>query len=160
MFPTLSDLFAYLFHIHVRLPIQTFGFFVALSFLLTYLAFVSEFKRKEAQGLIHAFKRKVVVGTQPSIPELLLNALLGFVFGYKILGALFSYGTFISYPKIFILSAQGSLVAGLLCGGGWAGWAWYDRKKAQLPQPVEVEQTVHPYQLMARITFWCGVIGF
>ena len=61
MFPTLSDLFAYLFNIHVRLPIQTFGFFVALSFLLTYLAFVSEFKRKEALGLIHAFKRKEII---------------------------------------------------------------------------------------------------
>jgi len=160
MFPTLSDLFAYLFHIHIRLPIQTFGFFVALSFLLTYLAFVSEFKRKEAQGLIHAFKRKVIVGTPPSIPELLLNAILGFAFGYKILGALFSYSTFISNPKNYVLSAQGSLIAGLLCGAGWAGWAYYDRKKAQLPHPKEVEQTVHPYQLMARITFWCGVIGF
>lgn len=160
MFPTLSDIFAYLFHIHVRLPIQTFGFFVALSFLLTYLAFVSEFKRKEAQGLIHAFKRKVIVGTPPSIPELLLNALLGFAFGYKILGAFFSYNAFISNPKTYILSAQGSIIAGLICGLGWAGWAWYDRKKAQLPQPIEVEQTVHPYQLMARITFWCGVIGF
>src|SRR6202012_856097 len=107
MFPTLSDLVAYLFHIHIPLPIQTFGFFVALSFFFTYLAFVSEFKRKEAQGLIHAFKRRVVIGTPPSIAELLVNALLGFVFGYKILGALFSYTRFINDPKGYLFSNLG-----------------------------------------------------
>jgi len=160
MFPTLSDLVAYLFHIHIPLPIQTFGFFVALSFLFTYLAFVSEFKRKEAQGLIHAFKRKVIVGTPPSIPELLVNALLGFVFGYKILGAFFNYSQFINDPKGYLFSTTGSLVMGLICGMGWAAWSYHDRKKAQLPEPKIIEQTVHPYQLMARITFWCGVIGF
>lgn len=160
MFPTLSDLVAYFFHIHIGLPIQTFGFFVALSFLFTYLAFVSEFKRKEAQGLIHAFKRKVVTGSPPSVAELVVNALLGFVFGYKILGALFSYSQFIADPKSYFISTKGNLPAGLLCGIGWAAWAYYDRKKAQLPEPKTIEQTIHPYQLMARITFWCGVIGF
>src|ERR1700744_5023978 len=107
MFPTLGDLFNYLFNIHIRFPVQTFGFFVALSFFFTYLAFVSEFKRKEAQGLIHAFKRKVVIGTPPSIPELLINAVLGFVFGYKILGALFSYSRFINDPKGYLFSNLG-----------------------------------------------------
>jgi phosphatidylglycerol:prolipoprotein diacylglycerol transferase len=160
MFPTLSDLFAYLFNIHVRLPIQTFGFFVALSFLLTYLAFVSEFKRKEALGLIHAFKRKEVVGIPPSIPEILINTLLGFALGYKVLGALLNYNDFIFDPKSYLFSAKGSLLFGLLLGIGWGTWAYLDRKKAQLPQPEIVEQTIHPYQLMGRITFWCGVIGF
>lgn len=160
MFPTLSDLIAWLFHIHINLPIQTFGFFVALSFFLTYLAFVSEFKRKEAQGLIHSFKRKVITGIPPSVPEILINALLGFVFGYKILGALLSYTVFIYDAKAYLLSAKGNLPVGLLCAIGWACWAYYDRKKAELPEPEVVEQTIHPYQLMVRITFWCGVIGF
>jgi phosphatidylglycerol:prolipoprotein diacylglycerol transferase len=62
MFPTLSDLIAYLFHLQIRLPVETLGFFIALSFVLTYLAFVSEFKRKEKQGLIHPYKRKVLIG--------------------------------------------------------------------------------------------------
>ena len=160
MFPTLSDLFAYLFNIHIRLPIQTFGFFVALSFLLTYLAFVSEFKRKEALGLIHAFKRKEIIGIPPSLPEVLINALLGFVMGYKVLGIALYYYDFIYNPKSYLLSIKGSILIGLLCGIGWGAWAYFDRKKAQLPEPKIVQHTVHPYQLMGRITFWCGIIGF
>jgi phosphatidylglycerol:prolipoprotein diacylglycerol transferase len=160
MFPTLSDLFAYFFNIHIPLPVQTFGFFVALSFLLTYLAFVSEFKRKEALGLIHSFKRKEIIGVSPSIIEILINALLGFILGYKVIGALLNYNDFILDPKIFLFSAKGSLFTGIILGLGWAVWAFYDRKKAQLPEPKIVEHTVHPYQLMGRITFWCGVIGF
>lgn len=160
MFPTLSDLFAYLFNIHLRLPIQTFGFFVALSFFLTYLAFVSEFKRKEALGLIHSFKREEIIGIPPSIPEVLINALLGFLLGYKVVGIILNYNDFIYNPKSYLLSTKGNLLIGLLFGVGWAAWAYFDRKRAQLPQPKIVQHTVHPYQLMGRITFWCGIIGF
>lgn len=52
MFPTIGDLLQYLVHVHIAFPVQTFGFFVALSFFVTYFVFVSEFKRKEADGLI------------------------------------------------------------------------------------------------------------
>jgi phosphatidylglycerol:prolipoprotein diacylglycerol transferase len=160
MFPTLSDLIGYLFNIHIRLPIQTFGFFVALSFFFTYLAFSSEFKRKESQGLIHAFKRKVVIGEPASILELFLNTLLGFVLGFKIGAIVLNYSAFTYDPKRFLLSASGNIYIGLIVGLSWGFWAWYDRKRSQLPEPKVIEETVHPYQLMGRITFWCGLIGF
>ncbi len=160
MFPTLSDLIAYLFRIHISLPIQTFGFFVALSFFFTYLAFSSEFKRKEAQGLIHSFIRKEITGSPASPLELTINFLLGFVFGFKIIGALINYHLFSSDPQHYILSSAGNIYSGLIFGIGWACWAYYDRKRTQLAQPKIVEITVHPYQLMGRITFWVGTIGF
>lgn len=160
MFPTLSELFAYLFHIHVRIPIETLGLFMALSFVLTYLAFVSEFKRKEAQGLVHAFKRKIVIGAPASVAELLLNGLLGFLFGFKFIGLIILYKEFITAPQKFIFSWQGSFIAGLICGAAWVFWAWYSRKKERLPEPKTLKELVHPYQLMVRITFWAGVIGF
>ena len=160
MFPTLSDIVAYFFHISVRIPVQTLGFFIALSFVVTYLAFVAEFKRKEKQGLIHAYKREVLVGAPASLAELVVNGLLGFLFGYKIIGAVLNYVSFINDAKTFIFSLQGSLVAGVLCAAGWVYWAWYSRKKDQLANPETVEETIHPYQLMVRITFWAGIIGF
>ena len=160
MFPTLSDLVKYLFNINVQLPAQTLGFFIALSFLFTYLAFSSEFKRKEAQGLVKPIKRKVVVGEPASVLELIINALLGFVFGFKFIGLVLNYAIFANDPKRYLLSARGNIYGGIIIGAGWIIWAYYDRKKAELPQPEVKDIIVHPYQLMPRITFWCGVIGF
>jgi phosphatidylglycerol:prolipoprotein diacylglycerol transferase len=160
MFPTLADLINYLLHTHLTLPIQTLGLFMALSFVFTYQVFVAEFKRKEADGLIHPFKKKIMVGAPASIIELVVNGLLGFLFGYKILGIIISYKRFLFDPKGFILSLQGSWICGLICALGFAYWAYHDRKKAQLPQPQVIEKTVHPYQLMIRMVFSMGFWGF
>src|ERR1700744_1203011 len=153
MFPTLSELIAYLFHIHLRVPIETLGFFMALSFVVTYITYASEFRRKEKLGLVHPYVRKVIIGAPASVAELIVNGLLGFVFGYKFLGILLYYNDFIADPPKFLFSLKGSLVAGLICGLGWGIWAWYSRKKEELPQPEIKEISVHPYQLMGRITF-------
>jgi phosphatidylglycerol:prolipoprotein diacylglycerol transferase len=160
MFPTLADLFEYLFHIRLPLPIQTFGFFVALAFLLPYYVFRSEFKRKEADGLIHAFKQTEWIGVPVSPLELFVNGLLGFVFGFKVIAAVSSYKIFANDPVRFIFSTDGNWIAGIICGALFAGWAYYDRKKAQLPKPVQVETWVHPYQLTGYLVFMLGFIGF
>jgi phosphatidylglycerol:prolipoprotein diacylglycerol transferase len=160
MFPTISDLFYYLFNIRIGFPVQTFGFFVALSFLLAYIVFASEFKRYEANGKIHAFKRKVITGKPASVLDIAANFLLGFLFGFKVLGIIFKYGAFAQDPRGYMLSAQGAPIAGLLVGLTFACWVYFDRKKHVLIQPKIVEQTVHPYQLMGLIVFSVGFFGF
>jgi len=159
MFPTLDYLIQYLFNIHISLPIPTLGLFIALSFFFTYHVFVAEFKRKEALGLIHPFKSKIITGQPSSVIELAINALIGFIVGFKITGALLNYAEVINDPKKFIFSAQGSLTGGLIGAAILAYWIYSDRKKEQLSKPVIVEETVHPYQLMGKITFWAGFWG-
>jgi phosphatidylglycerol:prolipoprotein diacylglycerol transferase len=160
MFPTIGDLFEYLFHTRFSFPIQTFGFFVALSFLLAYIVFTSEFKRYEANGKIHAFKRIVIIGQPASVLDLAVNFLLGFAFGFKGLGAVFNYKTFGADPRGYILSTHGNLILGLLVGTGFALWVYFDRKSHQLAKPKVVEETRHPYQLMGLIVFSVGFFGF
>ncbi|RYU87298.1 diacylglyceryl transferase [Mucilaginibacter terrigena] len=160
MFPTIGDLFEYLFNARFLFPIQTFGFFVALSFLLAYIVFSSEFKRYEANSKIHAFKRTVVLGTPASVLDMGVNFLLGFAFGFKVLGALFNYNSFAVNPRGFILSLHGNLIAGLIAGTGFAIWVYVDKKRHQLAKPKVVEQTRHPYQLMGLIVFSVGFFGF
>src|SRR5882757_4866825 len=55
MFPTIGHLFSYLTGVSLHLPVPTFGFFMMLSFAGAWWVFRSEYKRKEAEGLIYPF---------------------------------------------------------------------------------------------------------
>jgi phosphatidylglycerol:prolipoprotein diacylglycerol transferase len=160
MFPTIGDLLQYVFHVHITFPVQTFGFFVALSFFVTYFVFVSEFKRKEADGLISSYKEKEWVGLPASVLELLVNGLLGFILGFKIPAAVIDYKVFKNDPVGFIFSIRGNIWAGLLFAVAFAFWIYTDRRKQQLPKPKIVEKEVHPYQLSGYLVFALGFWGF
>ncbi|MFD0763542.1 prolipoprotein diacylglyceryl transferase [Mucilaginibacter lutimaris] len=160
MFPTIGHLVEYLFHIRLAFPIQTFGFFVALAFFGAYIVFTAEFKRYEANGKIHAFKRKIVIGRPASMLDIAANFILGFLFGFKTFGALFNYDLFAKNPRAYLLSANGNLFIGLLTGICFAVWIYIDRKSHRLNKPKVVEETRHPYQLMGLIVFSVGFFGF
>ncbi|RYY33907.1 MAG: diacylglyceryl transferase [Sphingobacteriaceae bacterium] len=159
MFATLSDIMEYLFGINIPLPIQTLGFFVALAFVLSFIVFVSEFKRKEKLGAIHPFLQKVTVGASASWIELLVNAFIGFIIGYKVAYLLLNYQAFSQSPVNELFSVKGNIWAGLTGAAAFALWIYYDRKKQQLPQPIVTNVLVHPYQLMYKIVFWVAVWG-
>jgi prolipoprotein diacylglyceryltransferase len=102
---------------------------------------------------------KIVVGQPASVSELILNFLLGFVLGYKIIALFFLSSQATQDPQAYIFSGMGSLPAGLLTGLLFAGLKWWEKKKHQLAKPEERIVRIWPHDRVGELTIIALVLG-
>lgn len=159
MFPTLSYLIEYLFGLYIPLPVQTFGLFVGLAFLVAYYIFKLELIRKESLGQILPIKQEITVGEAAHPIEIAMNAIIGFLIGFKLIHALFNYTDLVEDPQAFLLSTNGSLIGGILLGLLFGYWFYVDKKKQQLPVKKKLSKELRPYELMGKILVWAAIWG-
>ena len=70
--------------------LNTFGLMVAMGFVTAAIILHKELQRKEKEGLLSPREEMITVGKPASFSELLINAVVGFIFGYKLFGLFFS----------------------------------------------------------------------
>jgi phosphatidylglycerol:prolipoprotein diacylglycerol transferase len=159
MYPTISHLIEDLFGIYIPLPIQTFGFWVAIAFLAASYVIKIELQRKEKEGKISIIKIKKIVGLKLKSIDIGIALFSGFLIGFKLIEAILNYEDLVADPQSFILSIRGNLFGGIL----FAILSLYNKqkenKKQELQKPKEVDQEIHPYELVGNITIIAAVSG-
>jgi len=140
--------------------VNSFGFFVALAFLAAAWVLTRELKRKERAGLLTGKEVKIMVGSPASITEMLLNFVLGFILGYKIIGLFLADKEQSADPQAFIFSGQGNLLVGLALGVLFAGLKWWEKNKQKLPKPEERIIRIWPHDRVGDIVIYAALFGF
>jgi phosphatidylglycerol---prolipoprotein diacylglyceryl transferase len=138
---------------------NSFGTFVALSFIVSAWVLTKELQRKEKAKLLQSTEKKIVKGKPASVGELITNFLLGFLFGYKILGVLFTPNA-LDNPQDFILSSQGNLLFGLVFGAIAAVIKWYEFNKLKLDKPQETTVRFWPSDRVGDMVIYAALFGF
>lgn len=159
MFPTISDLINYLFGINIPLPIQTFGFFVAVAFLGAAYLLGKELKRKEKDGLLFPIEKKYLVGKRATLQELFSNGIVGFILGFKLVPAFTDYTSFANDPQGFILSLEGNWFGGIVFAVVLVYLKYREKEKTKLDIPKWETAKVHPYQMVSDMTIVAAVSG-
>ena len=139
--------------------VNTFGFFVAIAFLAAAWVLTLELKRKQQQGLFEHTEETIVIGAKASFGELFVNFLLGFIFGYKIIGA-FTVADALNDPQSFILSSRGNLLIGLLTGALFAGLKWWEKNRQKLDKPETRTIRIWPHDRVGDLVIFAAVFGF
>ncbi len=162
MYPTISYLIKDIFGINIPLPIQTFGFFVATSFIIGGYIISSELKRKENEGVINKIKNKRLIGKRITIKELISSLIAGFLIGFKILEAIFYYNDYVANPQDFILSSRGNMMGGIIIAIISGYLKYKEKEKNKLSKPKWIEEDIQPHELvgnMLMIAAISGIIG-
>lgn len=139
--------------------VNSFGFFVAISFVLAAVTLTAELKRKSSEGLLQPKEMQVVVGKPATAAELILNFLLGFMLGYKILALFIMNSAATEDPQQFIFSGSGSWPAGIGLGLLFAGMKWWEKNKQKLPNPKTSTIRIWPQDRVGEMTILALIFG-
>lgn len=162
MYPTIYHAVKDLFGsdiIHLKL-LQSFGFFVAIAFLLCAFAFAHELRRKAKEGLLPLSHQKVTLHVPYTQNEMLTQAFIGFILGWKLVGSFADYASFSQDPRGWILSGNGSLVWGVVVAGVFYGWCYLINQRRKNKKPEEKVIDITPADDVGTMTLIAAGFGF
>lgn len=137
----------------------TFGIFVALAFIVGAYIISRELKRKERQGLLLPREETITVGKPISILDILVNGFIGFVFGYKLLGAFIASRDATIDLQEYIFSMQGSFIGGLILAALLIFLKYREKNKQKLAKPEERIIRIWPHDRVGDIIVLALIFG-
>ncbi|MDQ6755862.1 MAG: prolipoprotein diacylglyceryl transferase [Bacteroidota bacterium] len=137
----------------------TFGIFVALAFIIGALVISKELKRKEKQGLLLPREETITVGKPISLLDILINGFIGFVFGYKLLGAFLASREQSIDLQEYIFSLQGSIIGGIILAALLIFLKYREKNKQRLPKPEERIIRIWPHDRVGDIIVFALIFG-
>jgi len=162
MYPNFYYIFRDWFGVEIEFLkiINSFGFFVALSFLAAGYIIQLELKRKYKAGVLGpGFQIKVSKGLPFPKTDYYSAGITGFIMGYKILPLLFDFSITNNNPQQYILSLNGSLFGGLFLSAALLAYTQWQDKKQRLQTPIEDTKTVDPSHFLGELTMAAFIGG-
>ncbi len=138
---------------------NTYGFFVAMAFLLAALVLRQELKRREELKLLIGHPREIVVGTGPNWTQLLINGAISFFFGYKIIGAFTNMDQASIDQMAYLQSSEGSILGGILAMALSIFPAYRKAKKEELPKPERRWVDYMPHEQIGEMVVIAAIFG-
>lgn len=162
MYPRISDFFNDILGTHFCLPIQSFGFFMAMAFVAAFFILRKEFSRKTELGVFPTWKDTEEKGGPISLNEVWINTAIYALIGFKAFLMFEDYTVFCDNPQDAVLSTQGSWLGALILGalGGGYKFYQYNKHKDSQAQLMEVEKNLgDELGTIFTIAFISGVLG-
>lgn len=149
MYPNIYFVFKDLFGLEIPFLklVNSFGFFVAMAFLVAGLILKKEFHRFTTNGWMTGHEETQLVGSKATPAELVSQALIGYVFGWKFLYLAINAGEIFNgttLPQAHLFSLEGSIPLGILIALAFAGFHFWNTNKKALATPEVKKVTIPP----------------
>lgn len=162
MYPDLSYLFHDLFGTQPDnwlSMLKTFGFFLAIAFIVSAVVFHVELKRKAREGFYKPTPVSVTIGLPASIGELLSNAAVGLILGGKGAYAVQHYDQFRHDPASIILSSKMDWVGAIVGAIVLFGITYWDGRRRKLDKPETKTLSLYPHDRISEMTVAAAIGG-
>lgn len=137
----------------------TFGIFVAIAFIISAWILTLELKRKEKGGFLRFREETITTGKPVTFLELFINGFIGFVFGYKLIGAFIASKQGGVDLQEYIFSTQGSILGGMIVAAIMAFIKFREKNKQKLAKPEKRTVRIWPHDRVGDIVILALVFG-
>jgi prolipoprotein diacylglyceryltransferase len=141
---------------------KTFGLLVALAVVTAAVLLKSELKRRAEIGQFQGVPAKVISNAPLSVQDYVLNALFGFIMGFKLIYISQNMAAMQGDPSSIILSLKGSWWGGLLGAAILTGYYYYVDTQRKKEGTKEVLTQLYPHDRImdiSTVAVISGIIG-